>query len=117
MRHRVKSARVNRNRAQLDALLRNMATSLILYEKIKTTEAKAKLLRPVVEKLITAAKKQEKHNAIRSLKAYLYDNNATKKMMEVLLDRYKDRNSGYVRITKLGFRAGDAAPMVQVELV
>lgn len=117
MRHRVKSARVNRNEAHLDSMLRNLATSVVLYEKVKTTKAKAKLVKPVVEKLISTAKKGSKMNAYRSLNAYFLDKNASKKLIEELIDRYKDRNSGFVRTVNLGFRAGDAAPMVQIELV
>ena len=117
MRHRVKSTRLNRNSAHLDAMTRNLATSIILYEKVKTTESKAKLVKPIVEKLITKAKKQDIPTASRNLNAYLTDKNATKKLTRELLDRYKDKNSGYLRITPLGYRAGDAAPMVQIELV
>ena len=117
MRHRVKSKRLNRDAAHLDSMLRNMATSIILYEKVKTTKSKAKLVKGVVEKLITKAKKQSTQVAMRSLNAYLMDKNASKKMMREILERYKDRSSGYLRITALGFRAGDAAPMVQIEFV
>lgn len=117
MRHRQKSKRINRDRAHLDAMLRNLATSVILYEKIKTTQAKAKLVKPIVEKLITASKGKSKMNAYRTLNAYLFDTNASKKLMNELAPRYKDKSSGCVRITKLGFRAGDAAPVVQLELV
>lgn len=117
MRHRVKSKRINRDEAHLDAMLRNLATSVILYEKVKTTRAKAKLVKPIVEKLITTAKKNSAMNALRYLNAYLLDKNASKKLMRELLDRYKERNSGYVRLTNLGHRSGDAAPMVQIELV
>lgn len=98
-------------------MLRNLATSVILYEKVKTTQAKAKMVRPVIEKIITAAKGQSTMNAMRQLNAYLSDKNASKKVAQELLDRYKDRKSGFVRLTNLGFRAGDSAPMVQIELV
>ena len=120
MRHRVKSKRLNRNRAHLDAMLKNMATSIILYEKIRTTQAKAKMIKPVVEKLISNAKRQSTKSlpvAIRKLKSYLPDSNASKKITQELLERYKDRNSGFVRITQIGFRPGDGAPIVMVELV
>ena len=117
MRHRVKSKRLNRNASHLDAMLRNLATSVVLYERVKTTEAKAKMVKPIVEQLITAAKKGSSMNAYRRLNAYFSDKNASKKLMEELLDRYKDRSSGYLRLTHLGFRAGDSAPMVQIELV
>ena len=117
MRHKVKSTRLNRNKAHLDSLLRNLATSIILYEKVKTTEAKAKLVKPVVEKLITKAKKNSTANAMRQLNAYLPDKNASKKLVRELVERYNDRPSGFVRLTRLGFRSGDAAPMIQIELV
>lgn len=117
MRHQVKSTRLNRNEAHLNAMLRNLATSIILYEKVKTTRPKAKLVKPIVEKLITKAKKQSLPVAMRTLNSYLTDKNATKKLTRELLERYKDRNSGFLRVTPLGFRAGDAASMVQIELV
>jgi large subunit ribosomal protein L17 len=98
-------------------MLRNLATSVVLYERVKTTQAKAKMIKPVVEKLITAAKKQSLQVAMRTLNAYLQDPNASKKLTRELLDRYKNRQSGFVRITPLGFRAGDAAPVAMVELV
>ncbi len=117
MRHRVKSKRLNRNKAHLNAMLRNLATSIVLYERVKTTQAKAKLIKPVVEKLITAAKKQSLPVAMRTLNAYFLDKNASKKMTRELLDRYKERSSGFLRITPMGFRAGDAAPMATIEFV
>ena len=117
MRHRVKSTRLNRDAAHLNSMLRNLATSIILYEKVKTTQAKAKLVKPIVEKLISSAKKQDLPTAMRALNAYLMDTNASKKLTRELLDRYKDRQSGYLRITPLGFRTGDAAKMVQLELL
>lgn len=117
MRHRVKSKRANRNSAHLNAMLRNLATSVILYEKVKTTEAKAKLVKPVIEKLISKAKKADAMNAYKALNAYLPDKNASKKVMKELTERYKARPSGFIRLTKVGFRAGDSAPMTQIELV
>jgi len=117
MRHRVKSTRLNRDKAHLDVMTRNLATSVILYEKVKTTQSKAKLVKPVVEKLISKAKTQNLPLATRTLNSYLLDKNATKKLIRELLDRYKDRNSGFLRIIPLGYRAGDAAPIVQIELV
>ncbi|MBN2095824.1 50S ribosomal protein L17 [Candidatus Peregrinibacteria bacterium] len=117
MRHAVKSTRINRDEAHLDAMLRNMVTSIILYEKVKTTRAKAKLVKPLVEKVISATRKQSPVQAMRSLNRYLSDKNASVKLVKELKDRYKDRSSGFVRLTHLGFRVGDAAPMVQIELV
>lgn len=117
MRHRVKSQRLNRDEAHLDSMLRNLATSIILYERVKTTRSKAKLIKPIIEGLITKAKKSSTVNAMRHLNAYFLDKNASKKLVKELLDRYKEKNSGFVRLTNLGYRAGDAAPMVQIELI
>ena len=117
MRHRVKRTRLNRDDAHLAAMLKNLTTSILLYEKVKTTKPKAKLVKPIVERLISLAKKQSLQVTMKSLNAYLKDANASKKLIEELLKRYKDRNSGFVRIIPLGFRAGDAAKMVQIELV
>lgn len=117
MRHRVKTARLNREGSHLDSMLRNMATSIILHEKVKTTQSKAKMIKPVVEKLITAAKGQSTSLALRTLNAYLTDKAASKKLTQELLERYKERSSGYLRVIPLGFRKGDSAPIVQIELV
>lgn len=117
MRHRAKTKRLNRKSSHLNALLKNLATSIVLYEKVKTTEAKAKQVKPIIEKLISKAKKDDKVKVNRDLNAYLPDKNASKKLSRELVERYKDRSSGFVRLTKIGFRAGDAAPMVQIELV
>ncbi len=97
--------------------MRNMATSIILYEKVKTTQSKANLIKSTVEELITMAKAKDLPTAMRALNAYLMDTNASKKLTRELLPRYKERNSGYLRVTPLGFRPGDAAPMVQIEFV
>ncbi|MBU1017841.1 50S ribosomal protein L17 [Patescibacteria group bacterium] len=117
MRHAVKSTRINRDEAHLNAMLKNLVTSVVLYEKVKTTRAKAKLVKPLIEKVITTARKQTPMQAMRTLNSYLPDKNASKKLVNELKDRYKDRPSGFVRLTHLGFRAGDAASMVQIELV
>jgi large subunit ribosomal protein L17 len=98
-------------------MVNNMTVSVILYEKVKTTQAKAKLVKPVIESLIATAKRQDAVTATRTLNAQLPDKNATKKVMRELLERYKDRSSGFVRLTPLGNRPGDAAPVVQIELV
>ena len=97
-------------------MLRNLASSIILYEKVKTTRAKAAAVRPLVEKLITISKAQDL-NARRSLLEVLLQKNAVLKAMEVLGVRYKERDGGYTRTIKLGARQGDGAEMVQIELV
>ncbi len=117
MRHRVKSKRINRESSHLDSMLRNLATSIVLYEKVKTTQARAKLVKPIVEKLIAASKKKGLANAMRDLNSYLMDKNASKKLMQEIIPRYKDRSSGFVRLTPLGNRPGDNAPVIQIELV
>lgn len=117
MRHRVKSSTLNRKKAPRELLIRNMATSVILYDKVKTTKAKAKLVAPLVEKLITAAKTKDSMNAIRYINQYVLDKNASKKLVLEIKDKYQERASGYTRTTDLGPRAGDNAPMVQLELV
>lgn len=103
-------------------MMRNLATSVILYEKVKTTQARAKAVAPRVEKMITAARKVEagemtKMSAIRKFKNELFDENASRKLLEELGKRYAKRTSGFTRIIKIGHRSGDAAPVVQLELV
>jgi len=116
MRHQKKIKHLDRNAAGRKALLRGLATSVIIYEKIKTTKAKAKALKPMVEKLITLAKKNDL-TAKRELLKVLYHKKAIDKILEVLGPKYKERKGGYTRIIKLGRRAGDAAEMVQIEFV
>ena len=91
--------------------------AVIIYEKVKTTSTKAKAVQPFIEKLITIAKKKEKREAIREIERLLQHKNSSKKILEVLVEKYKDRNSGYTRLTKLGYRSGDNAPVVQIELI
>jgi len=98
------------------ALTKNLAQSLVLYEKIKTTETKAKYIKPKVEKMVTRAFGNTLHNR-RELMKKLLTKNAVKKLLEVLGPRYKDRKGGYLRIVKLGERKGDGAKMVQIEFV
>jgi prolyl oligopeptidase/large subunit ribosomal protein L17 len=98
------------------ALLRNLAAALIKHEQIQTTTPKAKELRPYVEKLITLAKKGGLSNR-RLADARLKDDAQLAKLFEVLAERYKDRNGGYTRVIKAGFRASDAAPIAIIELV
>jgi len=97
-------------------LFRNMAQALIKHEQIVTTLPKAKELRPVVERLITLGKRGDLH-ARRQAHARLRDDAMTKKLFEVLGPRYAERNGGYTRVLKAGFRYGDSAPMAVIELV
>ena len=116
MRHRNKNKILDRKKGPRELMLRNLASSIILYEKVKTTRAKAAAVRPLVEKLITTSKAGDL-NARRSLLEVLLQKNAVLKAMEVLSIRYKERDGGYTRTIKLGARQGDGAQMVQIELV
>jgi large subunit ribosomal protein L17 len=99
-----------------NAMLANLTASLIAAEAIVTTEAKAKALRPVAEKVITKAKKGGLHNH-RQVVSYLGDKEMAHKLFSEIGPRYADRNGGYTRILKLGPRPGDNAPMARIELV
>ncbi|UFM65301.1 50S ribosomal protein L17 [Paracoccus sp. MA] len=116
MRHARGYRRLNRTHEHRKALFANMAGSLIEHEQIKTTLPKAKELRPIVEKLITLAKRGDLH-ARRQAAAQLKQDDHVAKLFEVLGPRYKDRQGGYVRILKAGFRYGDMAPMAIIEFV
>lgn len=116
MRHKKKGTILDRKKAPREMLLRNLASSVLIYEKVKTTEAKAKAVRSLVEKTITIAKKGDL-TSHRRLVALLPQKNAVKKLTEVLGKKYKEKNGGYTRIVKIGARQGDGAEMVQIELL
>jgi large subunit ribosomal protein L17 len=116
MRHKMGQRKLNRTGSHRIAMLRNMAASLIKHEQITTGVAKAKELRPYVEKLITLAKKGGLSNR-RLAHSRLMDDAQLAKLFEVLAERYADRNGGYTRIIKAGYRASDASPMAIIELV
>lgn len=120
MKHRRKTPKLKRNAAQRKALLSNQAAALITHGRIRTTVAKAKALRPVVEKLVTFAKKGDLHSR-RQVIAYLPQAQSQKavvtKLFGEIAEATKDRQGGYLRITKLGTRASDAAPMAYIEFV
>lgn len=116
MRHRVKGKKLDRKKEPREAMLKNLASSIIIYEKVKTTEAKAKTVRPLLEKIITASIKGDLSSR-RQLIKLLPQKMAIKKAMEVLAVRYKERRGGYSRIIKLGKRLGDNASLAQIELV
>ena len=114
MRHRKTGRKFGRNPAQRSAMMRQLAISMIMHERITTTEAKAKSLRPVVEKLVTIARSDTPHH--RSVIMSKIDNGpATSKLFEVIAPRYEDAPGGYTRISKLGQRHGDAAPLALIE--
>ena len=116
MRHRVAGRKLQRTSSHRAALFRNMAAALIKHEQITTTVAKAKELRPYVEKLITLAKKGGLSNR-RLAHARLMDDTQLTKLFDVLAERYAAREGGYTRVIKAGIRASDAAPMAVIELV
>ena len=116
MRHARGYRRLNRTHEHRKAMFANMAGSLIEHEQIKTTLPKAKELRPIVEKLITLAKRGDLH-ARRQALSILQDNEMVKKLFSTLAERYKERQGGYTRVLKAGFRYGDQAPMAIIELV
>ncbi|HEX5181661.1 MAG TPA: 50S ribosomal protein L17 [Allosphingosinicella sp.] len=116
MRHRVGGRKLQRTSSHRAALFRNMAAALIKHEQIITTTAKAKELRPYVEKLITLAKKGGLSNR-RLAHSRLLDETQLRKLFDVLAPRYADRAGGYARIVKAGIRASDASPMAIIELV
>ena len=116
MRHRVGHRKLQRTSSHRAALFRNMAAALIKHEQITTTTAKAKELRPYVEKLVTLAKRGGLSNR-RIAQSRLMDDTQLAKLFDVLAPRYADRNGGYTRIIKTGRRPGDNAPMVILELV
>ncbi|HVM52004.1 MAG TPA: 50S ribosomal protein L17 [Acidimicrobiales bacterium] len=111
-----KGKRFGGDAAHQKAMFGNMVASLIAAEAIVTTEAKAKALRPIAEKVITKAKKGGVHNQ-RQVVAFIRDKDMAHKLFEEIGPRYADRNGGYLRILKLGPRQGDNAPMARVELV
>ncbi|MFQ5882603.1 MAG: 50S ribosomal protein L17 [Candidatus Methylomirabilales bacterium] len=116
MRHRKLRRKLGRTSAHREALLRNLTTSLLLYEKIITTAAKAKELRKIAERMITLAKRKDLH-ARRQAAELIQNERALKKLFETIGTRYQGRNGGYTRITKLDYRVGDGAPLAAVELV
>ena len=116
MRHRMSGRKLNRTSQHRQMLFRNMSQALIKHEQIVTTLPKAKELRPVVERLITLAKRGDLH-ARRLAFARLRDNAMVTKLFDVLGPRYEDRQGGYTRIIKAGFRYGDSAAMAVIEFV
>ena len=116
MRHKVGGRKLQRTSAHRAALFRNMAAALIKHEQITTTVAKAKELRPYVEKLVTLAKKGGLSNR-RLAHARLLDDTQLVKLFDTIGPRYASRNGGYTRVIKAGIRASDASPMAVIEFV
>lgn len=115
MRHRKKGRELSRTRSHKRAMLRNMATSLFLHERIRTTEAKAKELRPYAERLITLARNGDVHSR-RQARRHIADREVLQKLFDQIGPRFKDRPGGYTRILKLGARRGDGAELALIEL-
>jgi len=116
MRHRMAGKKLGRNSSHRRAMMRNMVTSFFDHEKITTTDARAKELRKLAEKLITLGKRGTLH-ARRQVMEVIQDKKVVAKLFERLAPRYQDRPGGYTRIIKLGLRDGDKASMVIIELV
>jgi len=116
MRHKIAGRKLGRTTSHRKALYRNLVTDLLNYEKITTTEAKAKEIRSLAEKMITLGKEQNLHSRRQAL-SFILDKKVTDKVFEEFATRYVDRPGGYTRIVKLGPRLGDGAPMVRLELV
>lgn len=118
MRHRKAGRKLNKTSSHRKAMFANMASALLKHEQIITTLPKAKELRPIVERLITLGKRGSLHarrQAISKLPAS--DKEIVQKLFDTLAERYKERNGGYTRVLKAGFRHGDAAPVAVIELV
>ena len=116
MRHRKGPAKLGRTSTHRQAMLANMAAALVKHEQIVTTLPKAKALRPVVEKLVTLAKKGDLSSRRLAI-ARLRDEAMVRKLFSTLAERYNERPGGYTRVLKAGFRYGDDAPMAVIELV
>ena len=116
MRHRKAGKQLSRNTSHRRAMLRNMVTSFFKYEQIETTDAKAKAMRPIAEKMITLAKRGDLH-ARRLAISYMQDKAVAHKLFDQIRDRLASRPGGYVRIIKKGVRKGDGAPVSIVQLL
>lgn len=116
MRHNKAGRRLGRTTSHRIAMFRNMVTSLLNHERVVTTDAKAKEIRSVAEKMITLGKRGDLH-AMRQAAAYIREKSVVTKLFSTIAPRYKERQGGYTRIIKLGQRLGDAAPLSVIELV
>jgi large subunit ribosomal protein L17 len=116
MRHQIDGRKLRRSTPQRQALFRGLITDLLRYEKVRTTEAKAKEIRGMAEKIITLGKDGTLHARRRAL-SVVYDPNVVKKVFDELAPRYATRPGGYTRIVKLGRRIGDGSVVAQLELV
>lgn len=108
---------LGRKPAKRKALVRNLVTSLILYESIRTTRARAKAIQPLFDRMMTKAKSRPPHIAVRFLDRIVTDKNASRKVFEVLVDRFHTRSSGFTSIQPVGRRRGDGAELVDISLI
>lgn len=116
MRHRISGRKLNRTSSHRKAMFANMVTSVLTHEQVKTTLPKAKEVRRCVDKVISLGKRNDLH-ARRQAFAFLRNSVVIEKLFTTLAKRYQNRNGGYTRVLKAGFRYGDAAPMAIIELV
>src|SRR5580692_11038199 len=116
MRHRNAGTKLGRNTSHRRALLRNLVTSVIIEDRVETTVAKAKAVRPLVEKMITLGKKGDLHSRRQAL-AFLMTDDSVTRLFETVAPRYGDRQGGYLRIVKTGFQKGDGAEKAFIELL
>lgn len=116
MRHGMKHRKLNMTKSQRRALFANLTNAVLTHEQISVTLPRAKELRTFVDNMITLGKKGDLNNRRQAL-AFLRDNEVVSKLFSTLAERYKDRNGGYTRVLKAGFRYGDCAPMAIIELV
>ena len=116
MRHRNAGFKLGRNTSHRRALLRNLVTSIIIEDRVETTIAKAKAVRPLVEKMITLGKKGDLHSRRQAL-AFLMTDDSVKRLFDTVAPRYGDRQGGYLRIVKTGFQKGDGAEKAFIELL
>lgn len=116
MLHRIAGKKLGRTKNQRKSLFKGLASSLILHEKITTTEAKAKAVKPMIEKLVTRAKSDSLHSR-RLLLKEIGSENVVRKLLEVVGPKFKERSGGYLRIVRIGARAGDQAKMVSLMFV
>jgi len=116
MRHRNAGTKLGRNTSHRRALLRNLTTSVIVEDRVQTTVAKAKAVRPLIEKMITLGKKGDLHSRRQAL-SYLMTDASVERLFDVVAPRYGDRQGGYLRIVRTGFRKGDGGETAVIELL
>lgn len=116
MRHNVNRSGLRKTKGWYKALRKNLLTSLFKHDKMKTTLAKAKTIKPMAEKIISTVKNKEEREAIRFLKSYITEEAVSRKIIKDIAEKYSAKNSGFISIVRIGVRDGDAAPLVQIEI-